>query len=137
MTRIKCTTVFDITATGTRGYHRSRPIPYRDQSGQDVSDDATWQRSRNQQRNWETINQVISLRTLPENISIPQRHDDVWSFEFNVPNINDVAWGADVVGALRFDANNVPMLVDLESRPRTQVICCYGDDANTWFLVMS
>lgn len=68
---------------------------------------------------------------------MPQRHDDVWDFEFDVPNINDVAWGADVVGALRFDANDVPMLVDLDSRPRTQAICCYGDDANTWFAVMS
>ena len=133
---IRCSTSFDITATGIRGRLESLLLPVTDAQGTVIRDIAGLHRARNQQRNYETLLQIISLRTLPERVTQPQRHGHRWSFEFSVPHIEAVAWGADPVGALRFDAENVPMIVGLdESQVPDPRICTYGDHANVWFTV--
>lgn len=112
--RIKCTTLFDITVTGVKNrFHRTR-LPFADSTGFNIASDKDWQRSRNKQSNWETINQVISLRTLPENITNPLRIKNRWEFEFTVPDLSSIERNGDPVAALKDDCSNVPMITGLD-----------------------
>ena len=90
--RIRCTTKFDITATGVRSQFKLSHVPFVDNNGNKIVDVSTWNKARNQQRNWETIIQVISLRTLPDNIVPPveviKNNEKHWQSEFE---INDIA----------------------------------------------
>jgi hypothetical protein len=135
---IQCSTLFDITETGVRNHTANARLPFQDQAGQDVDTERAWVRSRNQQRNWEAVNQIMALRTLPENISSPvceptdQGH--TWQFEFDIPDLSAVSQGDAALSLLLQDCESVPMITglqetaDLEPALRTQ-----GTDANIWF----
>ena len=108
--RIICRTRFDITATGVRNsFYKNRA---------DAADTETWTRNRNQQRNWETVNQIISLRTLPINITLPKRitqaGENLWVFEFEIEQPATVGTDEDPVGILKADCRDVPMLTGLD-----------------------
>lgn len=135
--RILCRTKFDITNTGVRRSLKSTHLPFVDNSGRTIDSPEAWNLARNQQRNWETINQIISLRALTEIVSNPEKdHDGCWKFLFEVDNIASVTWGADPVGALRFDSTDVPMIAVLaESTVKTVLLNAYGNDANIWFSI--
>ena len=60
--RIECYTLFDITQTGV--LNRSRPV-----DGQDLDQ---WVHKRNTQANFDTLLQIISLRSQPEIVSSPK-----------------------------------------------------------------
>ena len=135
---IQCTTLFDITETGVRNHTANARLPFRDQAGQDIDTETSWVRSRNQQRNWETLNQIMALRTLPENISTPvcERSDQgrIWQFEFDIPDLSAVSQGDAALSLLLQDCEAVPMITglretaDLEPALRTQ-----DPGANIWF----
>jgi hypothetical protein len=137
-TTIQCATLFDITETGVRNHTANARLPFQDLAGQDVDTESTWVRSRNQQRNWETVNQILALRTLPENISTPVIAPGdlglTWQFEFDIPNISAVSEGDTALSLLLRDCEAVPMITglretaDLEPMLRTQ-----SPDANIWF----
>ena len=76
--KIQCQTLFDITATGTTGHVKHNRMPYADNAGAKILDIGSWNRSRNQQRNWETITQLISLRTQVDNLQQPVKTQDRW-----------------------------------------------------------
>jgi hypothetical protein len=131
---IKVTTKFDITATGVRSHYRESLMPFATQQGTVIQDQASWNRARNQQRNWETINQVISLRCLPERIQEPRQQDGAWSFEFDVPSLEAVSRDLDPVGWLVQDAQGVPMITGLsENAVDPAWLQTSGKDANCWF----
>ena len=135
--RIRCRTLFDITTTGIRGHYKPSNMTFNDTNGNLIDTMESWTRARNQQRNWETFNQIISLRTLPQNITSPCIIDTIWEFEFDVENIATTAWGVDPVGALRFDSEGVPMITGLlESDCKASSIISYGNDSNTWFVLV-
>ena len=71
MQTISVITHFDCTPTGTKSY-RKLQNGYVDNSGRTISTLDDWNFSRNQQRNWETILQCVSLQTQPMNVSEPQ-----------------------------------------------------------------
>lgn len=134
MQTIICTTNFDITATDVLGQYK----PNRDivnQSDQTpIQNLAAWTRARNQQRNWETITQIIMLRCLPEHIVKPQRSGDSWSFTFSLENLAHVSNRPDDLYYLLQDAHGVPMIIGLDEQPHTSsVIDTIGADRNTWF----
>ena len=135
--QIKCKTLFDITATGVRSNYNSSRIPFTDETGKIISSLDLWQRSRNQQRNWETVNQIISLRTLPYDITDPVKSSDgCWEFEFTIDSIEAVSTSNNVVGALLQDANGVPMILGLdETLTNRHVLCPFAEDTNIWFTV--
>ena len=81
--KIRCRTLFDITATGITGHHKPSRIPFTDNSGQLILDERSWNRGRNQQRNWETLTQLISLRTQAD-YDYPVRRRDHWTFVFSI-----------------------------------------------------
>jgi hypothetical protein len=138
--KIICQTLFDVTATGVRSHYRASLIPFKDETGKIINDTSTWDRARNQQRNWETLNQIISLRVLPEEISQPiqkiNNEKQVWEFEFVVPSLETVIMGNDPVGALRHDCQDVPMILNLDEATKMEpVLKPSGEHVNIWFWV--
>jgi len=105
-------TLFDITSTGVTK--------------------ATSQNThqRNQQRNWETLQQVLGLRTQPLNLQTPTHIEDadlshynfgehytgrasVWSTEFTVEQVDVFTCNGDTVALLKEDADLIPMITGL------------------------
>ena len=120
--RITCYTLFDITQTGV--LNRSRPG-----MDQDITD---WTFKRNTQANFDTILQVISLRSQPEALSIPKKmlikFDDfenfgflfqqlenetypMWEFSFDIQHHSVFNDGISELGSLYNDCNGVPMIL--------------------------
>ena len=128
--RIVCKTAFDCTVTGITGHFRPSQIPFRDRSGKDIIDQRTWIVSRNQQRNWETLLQIIGLRCLPEDITDPVRRDGYWAFSFGVETPGVL--GQQDFESLYRDCQGVPMIADIMTGQAT-VIETQGPKRNIWF----
>ena len=79
--KIQGRTLFDCSPTGITGHFRSSQIPFEDRVGQSIRNIEDWNRARNQQRNWETLQQMISLRAQPYILQVPQVIDNQWVFE--------------------------------------------------------
>ena len=124
MIKIKVKTLFDITATGVTGHIKSLRPPYTPE---------TWTRARNQQRNWETLTQIINLRTQIMSMTDPELIDDTWCFEFeSEANVWDD--GTDSVGVLKQDCESVPMLRELDNDPDVDsTLITSGPRQNIWF----
>jgi len=122
MQKLKVQTLFDITNTHiVRNYKpaliKSHPTIHTKQD---------WIKARQQETNWETMIQVISLRSNPIDIKPPKPQvmdlSDfgyymfkglVWEFTFVIES-NDVFHdGTNNVGLLLDDLNNVPMISGL------------------------
>lgn len=121
--KFKCFTLFDITKTGNT--HR------KNSTITNLDEQLKWQRSRNTQVNFDTVIQVISMRSLPENITDPVKelinlnefpnfgfmfnHVEekcyCWSFEFCVSHPSVFHDGINELGHLYQDCQSVPMLV--------------------------
>lgn len=117
-TTVRCTTRFDITTTDVRGNFNRNRIPFVDATGKSIADESAWVRARNQQRNWETLTQVISLRTLPQNITASQKiqrnNQNWWSFDFVIEQPASIEFNGNPVGILYKDSQDVPMLLGLD-----------------------
>lgn len=141
-TQIRCATRFDITVTGVRNHTNRTHLPFQDQAGQAVTTDHDWNRSRNQQRNWETVNQILALRTLPEHIVLPvvmlENNIKIWQFEFEVPSVSSLSLDDDVLGSLKQDCAQVPMITGLgETAPLEAVLRVCDPGATIWFEVLN
>jgi hypothetical protein len=132
--KIQCQTLFDITATGTTGHIKPSRMPYWDLAGTKIIDIESWNRSRNQQRNWETVTQLISLRTQVDNLQEPRRINDRWCFEFEVENENLFTNGADRLAVLKADCQGVPMLTGLNESIDIGTVLV--TDKNIWFTMV-
>ena len=118
--KISCYTLFDITQTGV--INRSRP---------GVDDDPElWLHKRNTQCNFDTIVQAVSLRSQPEDITIPvlnkiklsefdkfgflfEEEDseiNCWSFEFTINHPSVYNDGINELGSLYSDCDQIPMI---------------------------
>ena len=131
--KYKCSTRFDITATGVTGHFKQSRVPFTDRAGNKITDTDSWNRARNQQRNWETLTQLISLRTQIGDVVEPVQDQTVWHFEFTTETevFND---GTDPVGVLKQDANGIPMLLELDNIPDIDpVLITSGARQNIWF----
>lgn len=119
--RIACYTLFDITKTGV--LNRARP-------GDDVADISDWYKKRNTQCNFDTILQIVSLRTQPdlyndpkciqvlfdENCNFGEKYKDnkyhkVWTFDFDIQHLSVFDDGNNELGHLYNDCQNVPMIL--------------------------
>lgn len=117
--RLVCYTLFDITQTGV--LNRSKPI------GNDIQD---WLHKRNTQCNFDTVLQVISLRSQPDVVKNPikleVKEDELekfgflyqvsktsycWKFEFEVQHSSVFENGISTLGALYKDCEGVPMII--------------------------
>jgi hypothetical protein len=131
-----CQTRFDITATGVTGHYKSTRIPFQDRAGQTIKNEESWNRSRNQQRNWETITQILSLRTQLFALTDPiaDQTGTRWMFEFETESDGIYGPESDPVAVLRSDADGVPMLRELNNDPDIEtVLVTAGTRQNIWF----
>lgn len=133
MKKIKVTTRFDITATGITGHFKLNKIPFLDQAGNKITDQISWDRSRNQQRNYETLLQLLSLRTQIFEVTLPVEDTAQWSFEFNIES--DGVFGEDDnFSVLCNDADGIPMLRQLDNDADIDpVLVTSGARQNIWF----
>jgi hypothetical protein len=134
--KFACQTLFDITATGVTGHCKTTRMPFQDRAGQTIHDVESWNRSRNQQRNWETLTQILSLRTQLFDLSEPMADQSGtrWMFEFETESEGIYGPESDPVSVLRSDAAGVPMLLDLNNNPDiATVLVTDGARQNIWF----
>jgi len=132
--RFSCTTQFDITATGVTGHYKSSRVPFQDRAGNTIGDIADWNRSRNQQRNWETVQQIISMRTQIVDSTQPCRIALGWFFEFEIETPGAYGPESSPVSILYSDADGVPMIADLgncQALPAFLIVS--GTQQNIWF----
>jgi hypothetical protein len=132
--RIQCQTLFDITATGVTGHIKPSRMPFTDQAGGRITDPATWNKSRNQQRNWETLTQLIGLRTQLSELTTPVQQHNRWGFEFVVDIEGLFESEQDPLGVLKTDCEGVPMLVGLNEAPDSGMVLAV--DSNIWFALI-
>jgi hypothetical protein len=121
-TRIRVTTQFDCTATGVTGHFRPNTLPFDDREGQTITDQETWTRSRNQQRNWETILQIIGLYTQAQDITPTEKTEEQWRFEFSTDFDDVFSAHGDPLGLLKSACQGVPMFYDLYHVPKTAML---------------
>ena len=136
--RYACQTYFDITATGVTGYFKPSAVPFRDRAGQTIQDQHAWNHSRNQQRNWETLTQLIAMRANLSDLTEPQAHNGIWTFEFETETADVFGPANDPVSVLRSDANGVPMINNLtNTRELSTVLQTQPPLQNIWFIPIS
>jgi hypothetical protein len=135
--KIKCKTVFDCTRTGVTGHYRASQTPFTDRSGQVIDNLQHWTRSRNQQRNYETLLQIFGLRTQPLDISSPEKIDGVWEFEFSVESgaVFSVIDQLDSLAGLKHDCQGVPMIADVNNVG--QQLSILSPEENIWFDILN
>lgn len=120
-TLIKCHTLFDITNTGIL----TRRTPINLSPEQTI----TYENNRKKQHNFDTLLQIIGLRTQPEDISSPQQYttefknnnifgflfedeesQPAWNFTFSISYHGVYNDGINELGGLYNDCDGVPML---------------------------
>jgi hypothetical protein len=132
--KVLCRTLFDITATGVTGHFRPSRIPFADAAGSMIYNETDWNRARNQQRNWETLTQVLQLRTQIFDLSKPVTLNDSWQFEFSTEIESLFAVGSNEFAVLHSDCDGVPMLAGLEEKHfLTSSLVVTGAQQNIWF----
>jgi hypothetical protein len=134
--KILCQTLFDCSYTGTTGHFRIDQVPYQDEQGQTINSITDWNRSRNQQRNFETILQMISLRAQPEILSRPQHQENSWQFEFAVEaaGVYSNDGTADSTAQLLTECAGTPMITGLTEQSDIEpCLIVQGNNQNIWF----
>jgi hypothetical protein len=134
--RFVCQTLFDITATGVTGHCRLTRLPFTDRSGKSIINQDGWNRARNQQRNWETLTQILSLRTQLIDVTIPviDQTGTRWMFEFETETPGVYGGDEDLTKVLRLDSTGVPMLRELNNDPDIEsMLVTEGPRQNIWF----
>ena len=115
-------TLIDITPTGVINYS-----PQNEQK-------------RNQQRNWETIQQILSLRTQPTILETDDFVADIkdynfginyvgehhiWTFKFGVDYADIYQEGADKFGLVKQDFKITPVILNLTETTKPEVAMFY------------
>ena len=134
--RVMCRTLFDCTWTGVTGHFRESQLPFTTKSGLVLQTQADWNRARNQHRNWESLLQILSLRTQPMNVTRPVKQSDGWHFEFEVEaeGVLGSEFGSDNLAGLVADCEGVPMVTGLdEAHAVSATLHANGEDQNIWF----
>ena len=134
--KVLCRTLFDCTFTGVTGHFRESQLPLTTKTGLVIQTQADWNRARNQHRNWESLVQVISLRTQPMNMMHPVKNKDGWHFEFEVEaeGVLSSSFDSDDLAGLVADCEGVPMVTGLEEADVvTATLHASGANQNIWF----
>jgi hypothetical protein len=138
--KVLCRTLFDCTYTGVTGHLRPQQLPFTTKTGLTIDTPEQWNRSRNQQRNWESVLQIISLRTQPMNVVPPIKHKDSWHFEFEVEaeGVLSSDISSDELAGLVSDCEGVPMVTGLnEESVITATLHAQGTNQNIWFTAIN
>lgn len=150
MNKVICYTLFDCTPTGILNHAKFSQLPLQDRQGQNIASQADLTRARNQQRNWETLTQLISLRTQATVLSEPKmivdpslallglnrRSHKVWTFEFSSEFADIYDLKGEPLAALIQDCDGVPLITGLGEGIENleSVIRTAGSNINTKFV---
>lgn len=133
MIRIDVSTKFDCTVTGTVGHYKTSSNQI-NRLGKKLLTLEDWTTSRNQQRNWETFLQLISLRTQPFEIVEPKFKDGLWFWSYQVEFEKLYFHNGDELARLKEDFDQIPMLTGLnEQGELTGILHSNGLNQNIWF----
>ena len=138
--KVLCRTLFDCTHTGVTGHLRPQQLPFVTKTGLVIDTPEQWNRSRNQQRNWESLLQIVSLRTQPMNVVPPTKHKDGWHFAFEVEaeGVLSSEFGSSDLAGLVADCEAVPMVTGLdEAEVVTATLHAQGTNQNIWFTAIN
>jgi hypothetical protein len=126
MLKIECLCLFDITATAVNGHQRNIEYPYVSKTGTVINDQLELARARNQQRNLDTILQLVGMRTQVFEISDPEIVTNVpqdfawagpdvqvWRFTFEIEPQSQWSVDNDDFWLLKNDSDRTPMLMGL------------------------
>ncbi len=120
MQKIECYTLFDITATGINGHVKAAQFPHVSRAGMTIADPAALAQARNQQRNFDTLLQLIGLRTQMFNVNDPTVQDTgpfgnqrTWRFDFEIEPQSQWLVDGDEFWMLKQDSDGTPMIVNL------------------------
>lgn len=111
------------------------------------------ERMRNKQRNWETVMQVLGLRTqIMTSRQLPTETKElakfefgseyagkhrVWTFEFEVEFENLYLKDRDAYGVLKYDFSNTPIVLGLDETAEPPMPLFYTDGASKNIYFMS
>lgn len=109
---IKIHTDFDITNTGVVRNFKEGLLPCKI-AGNTIHSKSEWVKLRRQQANWETLIQIVSLRSQPMNIRTIVNKSD-WTLEFDNEFVGTYSKNGDSLGLLKEDFEHVPMLIGLD-----------------------
>lgn len=146
---IEISTLIDISTTGTFG--KFKQADKTDFVGSNISQETDWKRSRNKQRNWETIIQIIGLRAQPlylDNSAMLTNQDlsnfnfgesytgthTVWTCLFGVEAQH--VYDTDIeLDSLIQDFNGVPITINLSETIQLPkpIFCTTGECKNIYF----
>jgi hypothetical protein len=109
-------------------------------------------KQRNQQRNWETIQQILSFRAQPMEMSyIGSVEEDletycfganyqgihrIWTFEFAIERDDVYRMDHDRYGSLKHDLSLIPVILGLDEtiKPSTPMLYSSGLEKNIYFI---
>jgi len=146
--RYQVKTLVDISPTGIISEYRENvQLPFVDDLKNIINNQETWSISRNEQRNWETVVQCVSLRAQPvmlsepvvENVSVTsldfgyKGKQDVWTFDFGFETPDIYLDDNDPVKLLNEQLNIIPILTGLKETAEltTNTIVTTGLKVNT------
>lgn len=133
--RLLVTTLYDCRRTGVTGHYKLGSSPFVDKAGQTVNSKESWDRSRNQQRNLETLTQLLGMRTQITLVTEPTQDNDRWHFTVE-PERPDV-FLSDRLASVIGDCEGVPMITNLgESDVTGSVLKSAGPEQNIWFEIL-
>jgi len=147
-------TLFDITRTGVlKNYTENLPA-FLDDADQLVRNRAEWNRSRNQQRNFETLMQIVSLRAQPIMLENPTTitvdnavsyslgsafsgAHTIWIVSFAVEHTSVYSTATHELGQLIAECHQVPMIAGLNETAQLQpsVLLTQGINTNIVFKI--
>ena len=124
MRKVECHSLFDITDTGINGHTRNIAFPITDKNGNQIMTSAELNRARNQQRNFDTLLQLIGLRTQIFNIESPTLCNSPlfpgqksWRFGFEIEDNAQWLVDRDEFWVLKQDSDSTPMITGLTEDP--------------------
>jgi hypothetical protein len=124
MRKVECHSLFDITDTGINGHTRNIAFPITDKNGNQIMTSAELNRARNQQRNFDTLLQLIGLRTQIFSIESPKvcstplfPGKKCWQFSFEIEDNAQWLVDRDEFWVLKQDSDSTPMITGLTEDP--------------------
>lgn len=138
--KIQCRTLFDCSYSGVTGHYRVGSVPFQDHNGRDINSHQDWNYSRNQQRNFETIIQMISLRAQPDITRRPHQVENLWQFEFEIETPGVYSNNGDVnnLDGLLNECDGIPMVIGLgETTELESCLITKGENQNIWFTAIN
>lgn len=151
MKKIECYCGFSIVDTGVTGARYPNSYPWTGRNGLVLHDHDSYARARNQQRNFDTLLQIIGLRSQPLEISSPLMLDNadalpstliknipIWYFSFEIESADIWQEKGDDLALLRQDSDGVPMLTGLGESPAVgSYLCAQGPETNLYFRILA